>query len=106
MATTVRDNQPAHRYEISDGEHVAGFAEYRLQGDRMTFIHTEIADEYGGRGMGKELVTEALADVRRRGLAALPECPYVRKVIADDPDAYLDLVPAAERARFDLPAAE
>ena len=30
-------------------------------------------------------------------------CPYVRKVIAAGLEQYLDLVPASQRERFDLP---
>ena len=33
----------------------------------------------------------ATADARTRGLAVPPFCPYVRKVIADNPDAYVEL---------------
>jgi hypothetical protein len=33
----------------------------------------------------------------------MPVCPYVRKVIAEHPEEYLDLVPSDARAEFDLP---
>jgi hypothetical protein len=58
----------------------------------------------GAEGMLVALEREwaALDDARRRGLQVLPSCPYVRKVIAEDPDTFLDLVPADQRARFDL----
>jgi hypothetical protein len=53
--------------------------------------------------MAKQLVTRALQDARSRGLAVLPFCPYVRKVISENPEQYLDLVPVRDRARFQLP---
>ncbi|WP_026343074.1 GNAT family N-acetyltransferase [Nocardia sp. BMG111209] len=104
MSTDIRDNPTAHRYEISADGTLAGFAEYELSGGTIDFTHTEIDSAFGGRGLAKQLVAEALADARRRDLAVLPHCTYVRKVIAEHPDDYLDLVPAATRAEFGLPA--
>lgn len=101
--TTVRDNPDKNRYEIHDGEKLAGFSEYKLSPGKIAFTHTEIDPAFSRRGLARVLVTEALDDVRRRDLAVLPFCPYVRKVIASSPELYLDLVPARERERFKLP---
>ncbi|MFM2077391.1 MAG: hypothetical protein RJA49_1281 [Actinomycetota bacterium] len=102
--TTIRDNAAEHRYELLDGDDVSVIAEYRRDEQAITFIHTETRPGHEGKGLAKELVTAALTEARAAGLAVLPQCPYVRKVIADDPAAYLDLVPVDARARFDLPA--
>lgn len=104
MAITVSDNPAVHRYEISDGDQVAGFSDYKLTQHKIAFTHTEVDPAFGGRGLARQLVTEELDDARRRGLAVLPFCPYVRKVIAGDPDRFLELVPVKDRARFELPA--
>lgn len=101
--TTVRDNPAEHRYEIHDGETLAGFTAYKLTRTTIAFAHTEVDDAFSGRGLARQLVTEALDDVRSRGLAVLPFCPYVRKVIASDPEKFLDLVLAKDRERFKLP---
>ena len=100
--STVRDNPAEHRYEIYDDEQLVGFAQYRVTQGRIAFTHTEVDPAFGGRGLARRLVDEALGDARRRGLAVLPFCPYVRKVIAENPGQYLDLVPASAHARFDL----
>jgi predicted GNAT family acetyltransferase len=105
MSTSVSDNPTESRYEVHDDGQLAGFAVYRLTGEQIAFTHTEVAPAFGGRGLARTLVTEALDDARRRGLAVLPFCPYVRKVIAGDPGSYLDLVPEGERARVGLAAA-
>jgi len=102
MSTTVHDNPAESRYEIHDDAQLAGFAVYELTGQRIAFTHTEVDKAFGGRGLAKQLVTEALDDARRRGLAVLPFCPYVRKIIAQNAATYLDLVPAEDRERFDL----
>jgi uncharacterized protein len=102
--TSVRDNTEKQRYEIHDGDQLAGFSEYKLSAGKIAFTHTEIDPAFNGRGLARHLVTGALADARRRGLAVLPFCPYVRKVIASAPDRYLDLVAPEDRERFKLPA--
>ena len=101
----VTDHRELSRFEIDDDGEVGAIAEYELRGDRIAFTHTETMPGHAGRGVAKQLVTAALAEVRARGLAVLPECPYVRKVIAENASEYLDLVPPDARARFDLPAA-
>ncbi len=105
MSTTVRDNPDAGRYEILVDDELAGFTDYKLGTGRIALVHTEVLPGYSGRGLARKLVAEELEDARRRGLAVLPFCPLVRKVIAQHPDRFLDLVPEKDRARFDLPTA-
>lgn len=97
----VRDNPEQSRYEVYSGEQLAGFAEYTLDGTRVSFTHTETEPAFAGQGLAKRLVAEALEDVRGRGHAVLPYCPYVRKFLGKHPE-YVDLVPAEERAEFGL----
>jgi predicted GNAT family acetyltransferase len=99
----VRDNPVRSRYEIYDDEQLAGFCVYRLTGTTIAFTHTQVDPGYSGRGLARRLVTEELDDARRRNLAVQPYCPYVRKVISENTATYLELVPARDRARFDLP---
>jgi predicted GNAT family acetyltransferase len=105
VTTTVRDNPTRHRFEVCVDDHLAGFTEYRLSPRRIAFTHTEIDEAFSGRGLARKLVVEELEEARRRGLAVLPICPYVRDVIARNADTYLDLVPAGARNQFELPAA-
>jgi uncharacterized protein len=97
----VRDNSDESRYEILVAGELAGFCEYVLHGDLADFVHTQIDDEYEGRGLASELITQALDDARRRGWQVMPYCPFVRKFIGKHAD-YLDLVPADQRGRFGL----
>ncbi|WP_017614515.1 GNAT family N-acetyltransferase [Nocardiopsis salina] len=91
MATEVVNRPDERRYEIiSDGE-VAGYSEYILTNDLMTFTHTEIDTAFEGKGLGGTLVRGALDDVRGRGLSVLPLCPFVKGWIERHPD-YVDLV--------------
>lgn len=97
----VTDNKDASRYELVEDGKVAGFIEYSLSGDRISLDHTEVGDEYGGRGFAKELAVAALDDIRSRGSQVLPVCPFVAGYIQKHPE-YADLVPAEEHERFGL----
>jgi predicted GNAT family acetyltransferase len=90
-STTVTDAPERSRFEISVDGTPAGFAVYRLAPGRITFVHTEIDDAYAGQGLGGKLARAALDDVRARGLAVRPDCPFIRGWIARHPD-YADLV--------------
>ena len=87
----VVDVPERHRFEIRVDGRRAGLAAYRMAPGRMTFTHTEIDDAYGGQGLGGVLVRAALDAARDRGLAVLPQCPFVRGWIAKHAD-YADLV--------------
>lgn len=101
MSMTVQDNPQESRYEIRDGDTVAGFVDYKIKPGQISLLHTEVGQEFSGRGVAKQLVTGVLDEARRRELAVLPFCPYVTKLIAGDSD-YLDLVRPEDRARFGL----
>src|SRR3954447_4553760 len=99
---TVLDVPESSRFEIHVGGRLAGFAQYRGKPGLLVFTHTEIGDEFEGRGLGSALVRSALDTVRSRGLAVRPDCPFVRAYIERPPDEYLDLVPEGLRARLGL----
>jgi uncharacterized protein len=87
----VIDDPSRSRFEILvDGE-PAGLATYRLRPGTIVFLHTEIGDEYEGKGLGSVLVEAALDSARSRGLRVVPSCPFVRAWIERHPD-YADLV--------------
>jgi predicted GNAT family acetyltransferase len=102
METTVVHNAELHRYEVRRDGAVAGFAQYELRPAAVAFVHTEIDKAFAGQGLASVLIRHALDDVRARGLAVLPFCPFVRGFIDKHRDDYLDLVPVDQRPQFDL----
>ena len=97
----VVDNPEAGRFEvIVDGE-VAGYAEYRRTTSSVAFTHTVVDPRFEGRGLGSVLARGALDATRAAGSSVLPFCPFIRGYIQRHP-AYLDLVPPARRAQFQL----
>jgi predicted GNAT family acetyltransferase len=82
----VSDRKALNRYEIRVGGEVAGIADYRLDGDRINFVHTEIDSEHGGKGLGSRLVEFAVTDARSRDLEIIPSCPFVKSWVEEHPD--------------------
>lgn len=101
---SVVDAPERERFEIRDGDQVAGFTEYRRRGDLIAFIHTEVAPEYEGKGVASRLISSALDAAREEGLAVLPFCLFVLGYIAKHPGEYRDLVPGDLREHFGLAA--
>ncbi len=66
MSATVRNNAARNRYELEVDGHLA-IAVYTLAPGVITFVHTEVPAELGGKGVGSTLVRGALEDVRRQG---------------------------------------
>lgn len=102
MSSSVIRNDELKRYEIYSDEELAGFAEFRMNGNKIVFPHTEIDPKFGGQGLGSALIQYALDDAAMKKFMVAPYCPFVSKYIAKNPDKYLFLVPEADRAKFGL----
>ena len=98
---TVADNAGEARYEIRLDGAPGGFVTYRLRAGLIELVHTEIDEEFEGRGLGGQLVSFALDDARERGLSVLPFCPFVNDYIQRHRQ-YVELVPEGRRAEFGL----
>jgi predicted GNAT family acetyltransferase len=89
-AVEVTDAPDQSRYEARvDGE-LAGFAAYRMRGERIVLTHTEVDPAYEGKGVGTALARAALDDIRERGLSAVVQCPFISAYIRRHPE-YADL---------------
>ncbi len=86
----VQDNPEKHQFELIVDGHTA-LAAYRLKPGVITFIHTEVPKELGGRGIGGQLAKGALDQVRERGLKVVPICPFIKAYIEKHPE-YQDLL--------------
>jgi len=98
---TIEDNAERERYEIRAGGKLAGFLRYGLRHESIELVHTEVNDEFEGRGLGSQLIAFALGDARERGLAVLPTCPFVNDYIQRHRQ-YVELVPEGRRQSFGL----
>jgi uncharacterized protein len=65
------------RFTISVEGRPAGFTEFADRDGQRVFIHTEIAPEFGGRGLATILVGEALETTKSAGLRVVAVCGMV-----------------------------
>ncbi|HWI97161.1 MAG TPA: GNAT family N-acetyltransferase [Solirubrobacterales bacterium] len=101
MQIAITDDTDSQRYVIRVGGKRAGLLQYRLQPELIELVHTEIYEEFEGRGLGSQLISFALNDARERELAVLPICPFVNDYIQRHRQ-YVDLVPEGRRGDFGL----
>jgi uncharacterized protein len=86
----VTNNSEQHRFELAVDGHIAA-TYYKISDGVITFIHTEVPPELGGKGIGSKLIKGALDQVRTAGLKVIPQCPFVKAFIEKHPD-YQDLL--------------
>ena len=87
----VRDDPTGSRYELLVDGARAGELHYLPTRGAVVLVHTEVAPELEGRGLGGLLIAGALDDIRARGLTIIPVCPFVGSYLRRHPE-YADLL--------------
>ncbi|ORW01728.1 GNAT family N-acetyltransferase [Mycobacterium kyorinense] len=77
--TTV--NAENGKYTIAVDGKTAGYTAVADRDNQRVFYHTEIDDEFGGRGLATILVREALEATRADGKRVVPVCQMVAGVL-------------------------
>jgi predicted GNAT family acetyltransferase len=73
----VTHNAAAKRFEATvDG--LVSRCDYRMHGNTMMLVHTEVPPQLEGRGIASLLVRAAFEYARANGMDVLPVCSYVR----------------------------
>ncbi len=88
MSETI-DNKIKQRYELAVDGHTA-VSYYKVTDGVVTFMHTEVPAELGGKGIGSKLIAGALDLVRADGLKVVALCPFVKAFLDKHPE-YQDL---------------
>ena len=102
MSNSIVKNNELNRFEIYfDGE-LAGFVEFKVSNQMISYTHTEMDPEFGGKGLGSQLIKEALDEALEQNLEVAPYCSFVSAYIKKNSEKYLDLVPKSSRNLFDL----
>lgn len=88
MSDTPRaiDNPAASRFELKVDGQLAQLV-YRLRGDRLVIIHTEVPKALSGMGIGSVLAAAAVDRAAREGLTIVPLCPFARNWLERHPGA-------------------
>jgi hypothetical protein len=81
----VQHNASAQRFEaVVDG--MLCRADYRMHGDTMMLVHTEVPGQLEGRGIAAALVQAAFQHAANSGMDVLPVCSYVRSWVRRHPE--------------------
>lgn len=99
-AGQVTHNEAASRFEISMNGHLA-VAEYERSGQSITFDHTVVPPELGGRGLGTQLAKACMAHAREAGLQVIPACSFIAAYMRKHAETH-DLVHPEHRATIGL----
>jgi predicted GNAT family acetyltransferase len=85
MSQHVVDDTADQEFALSmDG--TTATLEYKLHGDRLHLVHTEVPEAFRGQGVGGRLVEAALAKALAEHLTIVPWCPYAREWLKRHPD--------------------
>lgn len=90
MTFDIRHNEQQSRFEALVDGHVA-FTAYDLEPGQITFTHTVVPGELGGRGIGNQLAQSALDHARKNNLSVVPACSFVAGYVRKHPE-YEDLL--------------
>ena len=77
MAFPISHDEQCHEFSTVVEGH-RGLLRYRLAGDVMRIVHTEVAPEIEGHGIAGDLMRAALAAARASGWRVQPACSYAR----------------------------
>jgi uncharacterized protein len=83
---TVIDDADQRRFLVSE-DGVDAELVYRADGNRLVLVHTEVPEEFRGRGVGGRLVAAAVDRARSTGEVVVPRCPYARRWLREHPEA-------------------
>ena len=83
----LRNHLAENQYLFSvDGEEV-GLADYRVIGDEIHIIHTEITPRLRGSGLGARMVRQVLDSIRdETDYRVVADCGFVRDFIRRNPE--------------------
>jgi predicted GNAT family acetyltransferase len=81
----IQHNPAAMRFEaVVDG--MLCRSDYRMHGDTMMLVHTEVPAQLEGKGIASALVRAAFKHAADNGMDVLPVCSYVRAWVQRHPE--------------------
>lgn len=69
----------------------AGKMDISVIGKKLTVYHTEVDEEYAGKGFAKILLEKLVSYARENDMKILALCPYVHAQFKKNPEEYSDV---------------
>jgi len=88
----VRDNKREQRFEMRLTEGKTAFIQYEKAGEgALALTHTEVPEEFEGKGIGGALVKKTFEIIQEENLKIVPTCPFISVYLKRHPE-YQSLV--------------
>lgn len=72
----VENNEAESRFEINlDG--ATALIAYKKKGEIYNLYHTEVPQQFAGKGVGSALAKGTLEQIKAEGAKIIPSCPFV-----------------------------
>ena len=85
MTLAITNNTKKHQFENHFGGKMSILA-YDIEGDTITFTHTEVPKEVAGTGIGGTLAEAGLRFAESSGMKVVAQCPFVSSYIKKHPE--------------------
>ena len=92
----LKVNDALHRLELETEGSIA-FIEYKLTGDTLFLIHTEVPPALKGKGAASAIVQKALQYAKDNNYKIVPICPFVQSYLKRHKEWNDIVAPNAER---------
>lgn len=81
----LKKNEAESRFELEVDGYIS-FINYQQEAQRILLIHTEVAEELAGKGVGSALVEKTLTYIEEHNYTLYPYCPFVFAYIKRHPE--------------------
>jgi predicted GNAT family acetyltransferase len=98
MYKTMTDLQIEHnkknmRFEVKMNGELA-YLEYRMKGNDIAFMHTEVPEALSGKGIASALAVYAFRYAKENNQPVIVYCPFVKTFLKRHPEYNIQLDPA------------
>ncbi|WP_294296499.1 GNAT family N-acetyltransferase [uncultured Chryseobacterium sp.] len=77
--------------QLFSDENKAGKMDISVIKNKLTVYHTEVDEQYAGKGFAKILLDKLVSYARENDLKIVPLCPYVHAQFKRNPETYQDV---------------
>lgn len=88
---TVVNNTGQSKFEIKFDNGETAFIDYKITPGKISFVHTEVPEDMGGKGIAAQLAKTALDYAREQNLRINVYCSYIAAYVKRHHD-YDDLI--------------
>ncbi len=96
METEVTHNSDLQRFEYISGKDIAHL-DYRMYGDNIAFVHTEVPPHLEGQGIASKMAKAAFAYAKSAHQPVMIYCSFVAHYVKEHPELKEQLDPKFSR---------